>query len=208
MIRVNPIFPNLSWTLWQWQLAWGYNYHGECNVPVPNTDFIAIAAGECYSMGLKQDGTVLCWGANYCGSCTVPDPNSSFFSTAARGNNSIGLQYGCTSGINPNDSITQTKEVLPDLSVEQLRIEEMVPNPTRQAVNASYFVEEGRAYTVTIYDVMGRLVRVIEKGIGSGLHQAVWNGCLADGERVDAGVYFVQILAGQRAINQKVVIPC
>ena len=36
--------------------AWGYNYHGQCNVPAPNSGFVAIAAGDWHSLGLK----VLC----------------------------------------------------------------------------------------------------------------------------------------------------
>ena len=27
--------------------------YGQCNVPAPNTDFVAVSAGEHYSLGLK-----------------------------------------------------------------------------------------------------------------------------------------------------------
>ena len=35
-------------------VAWGDNCNGECNVPVPNTGFDAIAAGTYHSLGLKS----------------------------------------------------------------------------------------------------------------------------------------------------------
>ena len=40
-------------------VAWGDNYHGQCNVPSPNADFTAIAAGYEHSLGLKQDAHLL-----------------------------------------------------------------------------------------------------------------------------------------------------
>jgi len=34
-------------------VAWGRNNEGECDVPPPNTGFLAIVAGSYYSLGLK-----------------------------------------------------------------------------------------------------------------------------------------------------------
>jgi PKD repeat protein len=34
-------------------VAWGHNGSGECNVPEPNTYFVAIAAGGSHSLGIK-----------------------------------------------------------------------------------------------------------------------------------------------------------
>jgi len=62
---------------------WGNNGSGRCNVPEPNTDFIAIAAGYNHSLGLKRDGTIVAWGANDYGVCNVPEPNTGFIGIAA-----------------------------------------------------------------------------------------------------------------------------
>ncbi|GAG35505.1 unnamed protein product, partial [marine sediment metagenome] len=32
-------------------VAWGRNNHGQLNVPAPNTDFLAVAAGDYHSLG-------------------------------------------------------------------------------------------------------------------------------------------------------------
>ncbi|MCK4342147.1 MAG: hypothetical protein KAY37_10555 [Phycisphaerae bacterium] len=34
-------------------VAWGYNNYGQCDVPAPNTDFVALAGGEGHSLGIK-----------------------------------------------------------------------------------------------------------------------------------------------------------
>ena len=34
-------------------VAWGWNDHGQCNLPTPNTGFIGVAGGYYHSLGLK-----------------------------------------------------------------------------------------------------------------------------------------------------------
>ena len=53
-------------------VAWGNNGIGQLNVPAPNADFIAIAAGGYHSLGLKSDGTIVAWGNNSYGELNVP----------------------------------------------------------------------------------------------------------------------------------------
>ena len=43
-------------------VAWGHNGSGQCNVPAPNADFVAVAGGGYHSLGLKSDGTIVAWG--------------------------------------------------------------------------------------------------------------------------------------------------
>jgi hypothetical protein len=73
-------------------VAWGYNWYGQCNVPSPNTDFVAIAAGGYHSLGLKSDGTIVAWGYNWYGQCDVPLPNADFVAVAGGTEHSLGLK--------------------------------------------------------------------------------------------------------------------
>jgi len=73
-------------------VAWGDNYFGECNVPAPNSDFVAVAGGYYNSLGLKSDGTVVAWGNNDYGQCDVPAPNSDFVAVSAFLLHSLGLK--------------------------------------------------------------------------------------------------------------------
>jgi hypothetical protein len=73
-------------------MAWGDNEYGQCTVPEPNIGFTAISAGECHSLGLKQDGSIVAWGWNVVGQCTVPEPNTGFTAISAGGYHSLGLK--------------------------------------------------------------------------------------------------------------------
>ncbi len=77
-------------------VAWGNNEWGQCNVPVPNTGFIAGAAGLDHSLGLKEDGSIVAWGNNDWGQCNVPSPNAGFIAVAAGGYHSLGLKESGT----------------------------------------------------------------------------------------------------------------
>ena len=36
-------------------VAWGYNSHGQCSIPEPNSGFVAIAAGGNHSLAIRSD---------------------------------------------------------------------------------------------------------------------------------------------------------
>ena len=66
--------------------------YGQCNVPAPNTEFVAIAAGDYHSLGLKADGTIVAWGYNNEGQCDVPSSNMAFVAVATGNVHSLGLK--------------------------------------------------------------------------------------------------------------------
>jgi len=73
-------------------VTWGYNDYGQCDVPPPNSDFVAIAAGGYFSMGLKWSGSIVAWGNNTYGQCDVPEPNEGFVAIAAGTTHGLGLR--------------------------------------------------------------------------------------------------------------------
>jgi hypothetical protein len=73
-------------------VAWGYNGQGQCDVPSPNTGFVAVDGGFLHSLGVKANGSIMAWGWNYYGECTVPSPNTSFVAVAGGGYHSLGLK--------------------------------------------------------------------------------------------------------------------
>lgn len=73
-------------------LAWGDNSFGQLGIPQPNQGFIAIAAGEYHSLGLRADGSIAAWGKNEQGQCDVPPPNAGFIAVAAGFEHSLGLK--------------------------------------------------------------------------------------------------------------------
>ncbi|MCK4343204.1 MAG: hypothetical protein KAY37_15940, partial [Phycisphaerae bacterium] len=47
-------------------VAWGCNDYGQCDVPAPNTDFVAVAGGWWHSLGLKYITPPGCPGDSNC----------------------------------------------------------------------------------------------------------------------------------------------
>gem|GEM_PF-4017969 len=73
-------------------VMWGNNGYGQCEVPEPNSSFVAIAGGNMHSLGLKENGSIVAWGWNSEGQCDVPSPNSGFVSVAGGEHHSLGLK--------------------------------------------------------------------------------------------------------------------
>jgi alpha-tubulin suppressor-like RCC1 family protein len=81
-------------------VAWGRNDTGQCDIPSPNSNFIAVSSSSVlldevysgHSLGLKTDGSIVAWGLNKYGQCNVPTPNSGFVAIATGWNHSLGLK--------------------------------------------------------------------------------------------------------------------
>jgi hypothetical protein len=81
-------------------VAWGYNSYGQCNVPSPNTGFVAIAAGVYHSLGVRADGSIVAWGAGqagqsgwpHYGQSVVPSPNTGFVAITGGFGHSLGVK--------------------------------------------------------------------------------------------------------------------
>ena len=71
-------------------IAWGYNNHGQCNVPAGET-FVQVAAGVYHSIGLRADGTAIAFGHNGHDQCNVP-AGETFVQVAGGYRHTIGLR--------------------------------------------------------------------------------------------------------------------
>jgi hypothetical protein len=81
------------------------------------------------------------------------------------------------------------------------------PNPFGDGTSMSFsLAEDGRA-VVRVYDVAGRLVRVVDDSYReAGPHVVPWDGTNRDGDIVASGVYFVRLEAGGGSRTRKVVL--
>ncbi len=64
----------------------------ECALPKQNSGFVAVAAGSGFSLGLKEEGSIVAWGDNRYGQCRIPSPNSGYLDIVAEGSFSWGLR--------------------------------------------------------------------------------------------------------------------
>lgn len=80
------------------------------------------------------------------------------------------------------------------------------PNPFRRETTLRFAVTPAQRARLSIYDVAGRLVRVIARGsLPEGNHQATWDARDGNGVRVGSGLYFVRLEAGGETRTKKVV---
>lgn len=95
------------------------------------------------------------------------------------------------------DYIYTTSEVMeretvsnePEASPLAARLDALFPNPFAEAATVAYTLDRPMAVTLTLFDGVGRVVRVLEEGVrGAGSHAA-----RVEADGLPAGVYFVQI---------------
>ena len=85
-------------------------------------------------------------------------------------------------------------------------LEQNYPNPFSATTAIPYELNVQRDVRVTIYDILGRVVRQSHQGIQSvGTHSVLWDGNNASGHRVAPGVYFYSLQAGNEMQTRKMV---
>lgn len=82
------------------------------------------------------------------------------------------------------------------------------PNPVRDRVTFDYSVSARSEVRVSVLDLSGRLVSVVESGVrDAGEHRLTWRAAGAGGESLEPGCYWIQLEAeGQRRARQIVIV--
>ena len=81
------------------------------------------------------------------------------------------------------------------------------PNPFSAVTELRFSVGERSKTSLAIYDVEGRLVRLLaDTTLEAGSYRATWNGRDAAGRSVTAGVYFCRLMAGEETISRKLIL--
>ena len=72
------------------------------------------------------------------------------------------------------------------------------PNPFNPSTTIGFDLPVAAVVTLTVYDILGReVVRLENRQMGAGYHQATWNGRANDGREVPTGIYFARITAAE-----------
>ena len=83
-----------------------------------------------------------------------------------------------------------------------------IPNPFNPQTTIAFDVPAQEAVRLHVYDVSGRLVRVLLNGetAHDGRNEVVWRGCDDSGRRVASGVYFYRLTAGPYTETKRMVL--
>jgi flagellar hook assembly protein FlgD len=83
------------------------------------------------------------------------------------------------------------------------------PNPFQRSTSITFAIPEGRSasYTLSVYDVTGRLVRTVASGqVEPGLHTIAWDGRDSGNREVASGVYLYRLSVGDEISTRKMVL--
>lgn len=104
-------------------------------------------------------------------------------------------------------------EYQPDTEQENSEVNSLVndlenyPNPFNPETNISFSLREKSFVELVVYDVRGRLVKILlEKELGRGKHNIVWNGRDTAGVWCSSGIYFYKIKAGDMHQCERMVL--
>ena len=102
--------------------------------------------------------------------------------------------------------------ILPERLPSQTQLLANYPNPFNPETWIPFQLSQDTEVIVTIYDVLGELVRQLELGmVRAGRYvtagqAAYWDGKTEVGEAVSSGTYFYQLKAGDYTETRKMVI--
>ena len=87
----------------------------------------------------------------------------------------------------------------------------IAPNPTVRNATIRYVIPgsagDGLMASVRVFDITGRLVRVVASGPHApGAHTVSWDGRNSTGARLGAGVFFVELAAGSNRSIRRVIL--
>jgi glycosidase len=88
------------------------------------------------------------------------------------------------------------------------RLLKAFPNPFNSSTRFSFRVDAGLtdSVTLTLYDVLGRPVRILSMGRGASEGTVDWDGCDGTGNQAASGVYLCRLAAGDKHKTLKVVV--
>lgn len=81
------------------------------------------------------------------------------------------------------------------------------PNPFQQKTIIRYSTDNTSMVSARIYDISGTLVRDLFDGtVEAGSHTISWRGGNTRGERLPAGIYFVEVKTADHCASQKLLL--
>lgn len=105
-----------------------------------------------------------------------------------------------------NEEVASEGEIEEQVSKE-LALEQNRPNPMTSQTAFDYYLPEASKVRFTIYDQLGRVVKVLVDGEQSaGTHTLDWNGQGVTGQALPRGIYIYELATPSKRLRNKLVI--
>lgn len=104
------------------------------------------------------------------------------------------------------DAVSGVETPVP--GVADFRLVQNSPNPFNPLTTIRFYVPDSIPYSLVVYDLQGRCVRVLREGYGNGTagQIEVWDGRDTSGSRVASGVYSCRLVAGGSIESRRMVM--
>jgi len=133
-----------------------------------------------------------------------------FFVVARTMCNALGLPaFGEAVSCNPITDVWARPAAsvpLPPRSSPAIALGPVVPNPFHQSVSATLSLASEQTVEAAIYDLSGRRVKSVFSGVATGPVQIRWDGMDESGRAAHPGIYMLQVRAGARHIERKMLL--
>jgi len=102
--------------------------------------------------------------------------------------------------------LTGTGVVEPPVA-SRLLLSRPAPNPFHESARVSFFLPQPASVRFTVYDVSGRVIRELDRGVRTaGEHEVVWDGRDGRGREVPSGIYFYRLTTPSGTAEGKAVV--
>jgi|YelNatPaOPRAMG01_1025707.scaffolds.fasta_scaffold04410_5 glucuronoarabinoxylan endo-1,4-beta-xylanase len=161
------------------------------------TFIILVLSFNLNAQSFKVKGTVLSpSGSVRYASVTFVDNNDTSKKYSTFTDTSGNYQLNIVTSINPNNNNLPTK----------FELDQNYPNPFSTTTEIPYKLKTQSDVQVTIYDILGRVVRKFSVGSQTiGLHSVIWDGRNNFGQIAATGIYFYRLQAGGESSVKKMV---
>ena len=109
-----------------------------------------------------------------------------------------------------SDPVTDIEKRVPAILPRTFVLRQNYPNPFNPETRIVFYVPaqaKAQRVRVVIYDVLGRLVRVLfDREVGPGRYEVVWDGTDALQRQVPSGTYIYKLIAGDVVLSKKMLL--
>ena len=93
-------------------------------------------------------------------------------------------------------------EYMDNVVVKTFELNTAYPNPFNPTTNIDYSINKASNIKITIYDVSGRMVEILESGYkNQGNYNLLWNA-----SNKSSGIYYIQIQSDENVVTEKIVL--
>ncbi|MBA7650280.1 hypothetical protein ES703_58083 [subsurface metagenome] len=108
---------------------------------------------------------------------------------------------------NHSDTLVPVEETKTIFSSSPIKLYQNYPNPSKKKTMIRFTISNNTNISLNIYDISGRLVKTLAKGIpGAGSYFVVWDGKNEEGKEVPGGVYLYTMRAGAYTETRKLLL--